>query len=339
MFNTINTSFLGHYKRSKSHDTFWHFVVAILYFLLFVFLLSFVMDDDNDKMNDDSKPIVIDDSRKYADSSSDDDNKDDIPPNVTNFMKIKEEKVDDPRDNDDQPNLKVDKSVELVDTDEEESVMEVDPTTTLDIDKSKENPFIHNFPFPFPTEATSIDNMCCKPDDVHIAVLQCHLVKRIHGRNQPWRIKAYETFCKHRKLHMQELHEWEQTMVEDAINKAGAPPISGTLRLRDQLTIPHVSRFLCLFYGAYRSMLRKKMKTRKTKSISIFVMQKGHFMTKFIKCVIRSVSHTTKKLITITPQGWRCSRQFMKRNYEQNLYTSQNWYESFYILILLFIII
>ena len=47
-------------------------------------------------------------------------------------------------------------------------------------------------------------------------------------------------------------------MVEDTINKAGALPISGNLRPRDQLTIPHVSRFLCLFYGAYRSMLRKK---------------------------------------------------------------------------------
>ncbi len=199
------------------------------------------MNDDDDVLNDNSEPIVVTQGDKNANGNSDDsDDDDDVPPNETNFLKVKKEKEDDP-DNDDTPKTMKEESVDLIEMDDEDSIMEVDPTTILDIDKAKENPFIHDFPFPFPIEASSIEDMYCEPDDVHIAVLQRHLVRRICGRDQPWRIKAYDTFCKHRKLHMHELHNWECSMVENAINKVGAPPITGQTKLRDQLTLVHVS--------------------------------------------------------------------------------------------------
>ncbi len=286
------------------------------------------MSDEDNSSDGNIKPIFAvtqGDNDVDVNTNDDDDDDNEVPPNPTNFLKVKEEKIDDHPVEVKNQEQKSTASDNLVDTSDDESVIKIDPTTVIDNDKSQKVSFPHNFPFPLPKEASSINDLYCDADNIHLQVLEKHLIPFNHGCDQPWRIKAYDTFCKHCKLHMHELHEWEKSMVEDAINKAGAPPLSRTVRIRDQLTIMHVSRFLCLFYGAYRSMLRKKQSDTKNKIVFCLYHAERPFYNQIYQvCDKISITHN-KKLIMIMSLGWKSLNQFLKRSFEPNSSSSQNW--------------
>ncbi len=119
-------------------------------------------------------------------------------------------------------------------------------------------PFPNNFPCPHPKDPTSFMDFYCTANNIHIKFLEDHLKSKKAGVDNKWRAKAFKDFCVYRRGHMQDLHPKEKEVVLAAMSRCGASKKGKT---KNSMTTPNLSRWLCMFYGAYRSMDLKKSKS------------------------------------------------------------------------------